>query len=185
MDFLKVIDKVCRAMDEAGIHYALIGGFAMALRGVQRATVDLDFIMLLQDLNRADEILRHHGYERTYHSENVSHYRAHESAFGRIDILHAFRTPSLGMLKRAEQIEISKGLSLPVVRAEDIIGLKVQAAVNDPRREDQDWLDIKLLLQVAAEQQLDLDWHLLGEYLTLFGLSDRKRTLRGWYDEAR
>jgi hypothetical protein len=28
MDFVKVIDSVCRALDEASVRYALIGGFA-------------------------------------------------------------------------------------------------------------------------------------------------------------
>ena len=50
MNFLKVIDAVCLDLDTAGVRYALIGGFAMALRGVQRATTDLDFILMLQDL---------------------------------------------------------------------------------------------------------------------------------------
>ena len=56
MDFVKVIDSVCRALDKASVRYALIGGFAMALRGVQRATIDLDFILMLDDLDRSDEI---------------------------------------------------------------------------------------------------------------------------------
>jgi hypothetical protein len=47
---------VCRALDEASVRYALIGGFAMALRGVPRATIDLEFILMLDDLDRSDEI---------------------------------------------------------------------------------------------------------------------------------
>tara|TARA_B110000196_G_scaffold56518_1_gene46796 strand:- start:5680 stop:5928 length:249 start_codon:yes stop_codon:yes gene_type:complete len=56
MDFVKVIDSVCRALDEASVRYALIGGFAMALRGVPRATIDSEFILMLDDLDRSDEI---------------------------------------------------------------------------------------------------------------------------------
>ena len=54
--------------------------------------------------------------------------------WGRIDILHAFRNPSLGMLARAEAVEIEPGLSIRVARVEDIIGLKVQALTNNPAR---------------------------------------------------
>jgi len=43
MNFIKVIEAVTSQLDAADVRYALIGGFAMALRGVQRATVDLDF----------------------------------------------------------------------------------------------------------------------------------------------
>ena len=74
MNFLKVIDAVCSDLDTAGVRYASIGGFAMALRGVQRATVGLDFILMLQDLDKADAIFRRAGYERVFKSENVSHY---------------------------------------------------------------------------------------------------------------
>lgn len=46
VNFSRVIDQVCGRLDAAGIRYALIGGFAMALRGVQRATMDLDWELL-------------------------------------------------------------------------------------------------------------------------------------------
>jgi hypothetical protein len=56
MDFLMVIRQVGAALDAAHVRYALIGGFAMELRGLQRATVDLDYILMLQHLDRADRI---------------------------------------------------------------------------------------------------------------------------------
>jgi predicted nucleotidyltransferase len=184
MDFLKVLDEICGALDRANIRYALIGGFAMAMRGVQRATVDLDFILLMDDLDRAHELLRSSGYRRAFHSDNVSHYRAEDSDYGRIDILHAFRRPSLSMLDRAERVELSPGVSVPVARVEDIIGLKIQAVVNDPERETQDWLDIRLLLEAAANQAETVDWGLLAEYLRIFNLHDRLESLKEWYGQA-
>ncbi|MFP4069450.1 MAG: nucleotidyltransferase domain-containing protein, partial [Opitutales bacterium] len=93
MNFLAVIDQVTSRLDAADIRYALIGGFAMALRGVQRATVDLDFILMLDDLDRADAIFADSGYTRAFRNENVSHYISKDTELGRIDILHAFRGP--------------------------------------------------------------------------------------------
>lgn len=165
-------------MDQAALRYALIGGFAMAMRGVQRATVDLDFLLLAKDLESVDQILHTCGYERVFRSENVSHYRDPTAPFGRIDILHAFRAPSLGMLDRAERLEISPGLSVPVLHIEDLIGLKIQAAVNDPAREAQDWQDIHLLLQAAAYDDKVIDWALIADYLALFQLSHRLQELK-------
>jgi hypothetical protein len=49
MNFIKVIGQVVVQLEASQIRYALIGGFAMALRGVQRTTMDLDFILLLED----------------------------------------------------------------------------------------------------------------------------------------
>lgn len=46
MDFAQVIKRFTGALDGVRVRYALIGGFAMALRGLQRTTTDLDFIEL-------------------------------------------------------------------------------------------------------------------------------------------
>lgn len=181
MDFLQAFRSVCGAFDAQRLRYALIGGFAMALRGVQRATVDLDFILMLEDLDRADAILRAAGYRRGFHSENVSHYSASDTTLGRIDILHAFRGPTLGMLQRAERIQVTDGIDLPVVQIEDIIGLKVQAAINDPRRALADWADIQLLVAAAAQTGQGLDWALIGDYLDIFDLTCELPRIRSWY----
>ncbi len=184
MDFLAVIRQVGGALDAARVRYALIGGFAMALRGVQRATVDLDFILMLKDLDRADRILTGAGYRRVFHSDNVSHYTAVQAALGRIDLLHAFRGPSLSMLARAERIEIAEGLTLPVVQTEDIVGLKIQAAVNDEQRAASDWADIRLLIELSAQNGNRLDWALMTDYLDIFGLRSELERMRGWYGKT-
>lgn len=53
-------------------------------------------------------------------------------------------------------------MTLPVATIEDIIGLKIQALVNDPARAVGDWNDIRLLLESAHTQGLRLDWELLS-----------------------
>jgi len=181
MNFIKVIEEVATKLDQTGIRYALIGGFAMALRGVQRATVDLDFILMIDDLNDADRIFQSAGYVRAFKNENVSHYIASEDELGRIDILHAFRGPSLSMLERADRIEIVKGRTLPVVQTEDIIGLKIQAAINDKKRAVRDWADIQIILETAAEQRQRVDWELIESYLELFDIKEKLNAVRGWY----
>lgn len=185
MDFDVVIRRLAADLEAAGIRYALIGGFAMAMRGVQRATVDLDFILMLEDLKKAHLILRGLGYERVFHSENVSHYLSPDRRWGRIDILHAFRGPTLGMLKRAEKLPVLDGVLLPVVQIEDIIGLKVQAAVNAPERSARDWADIRMILEMAAGQSRAIDWELLADYLAIFNLQAKLPELRSWHGQAR
>ena len=100
---------------------------------------------------------------------------------GRIDLIHAFRRRSLTMLERAERIPLGASLSLPVVRVEDLIGLKVQAARNDPAREQSDWLDIRLLAEAARDQGTSLDWDLISDYLYLFDQSAQLSVLKRWY----
>lgn len=178
MDFVRVLKELVGAMEAKGLHYALIGGFAMSLRGVQRATADLDFILLLDDLATADTWLLGHGYQRVFRSENVSHYESADHAWGRIDILHAFRKPSLSMLQRAEAIEVESGFSIRVARSEDIIGLKVQALSNNPARAESDWHDIRLLVRAARATGSALDWDLIRDYFALFGREHELAALR-------
>jgi hypothetical protein len=62
--------------------------------------------------------------------------------------------------------------------AEDIIGLKIQAFVNDPRRKFQDQADIMALIRT----QPDLDWERIKRYADLFGVWEAIQALR---NEAR
>jgi len=181
MNFEKVVDDIVTKLDEAGIRYALIGGFAMALRGIQRATIDLDFILMLEDLDRADEILQTAGYRRVFRSENVSHYSADDAWQGRIDILHAFRGPTLSMLDRADRVPLTPKTSLPVVQVEDLVGLKIQAACNDPHRSPSDWSDIRIMVAFSGRSGRSLDWELLADYLEIFDLENKLEDFKKWY----
>ena len=184
MDFVAATVHLSEKLDASGIHYALIGGLAMALRGLERATFDADFILMLSDLPRAHDILVNEGYVREFHSENVSHYLNTRSALPRVDILHAFRGPSLGMLTRAERLPLGPTQTLPVVQIEDLIGLKIQALVNNPTRSLGDWNDIHRLVTHAGASQTPLQWDLIEDYLTLFNLAAKLPELRLIYGQT-
>ncbi len=181
MNFFEQLPRIVKSFDAGNVRYALIGGLAMALRGVQRATLDADFILLSEDLDRCDDILQGMGYRREFQSENVTHYLAEDHALGRIDLLHAFRPATLSMLKRADRLTLTPGCEIPVVQTEDIIGLKVQASVNDPERKRGDWSDIFQLIGHSARSGMDLDWELVADYLDLFDLGNRLTELKQAY----
>lgn len=157
----------------------------MAMRGVQRATLDAGFILLADDLQACHGILQSLGYQREFHSENVSHYVTETPIPGRIDFLHAFRAATLGMLKRADRLPLVPGCSIPVVHTEDLIGLKVQAACNDPSRAIGDWSDIHRLVEHAGRSDHSLDWELITEYLDLFDQTHQLPTLQDLHGKAK
>ena len=67
-------------------------------------------------MGKVDGIMLGLGYECKYRSENVSQYTSPFEIFGEVDFLHAFRTPSLSMLERAEGKKILKN---PAVNSVD------------------------------------------------------------------
>jgi hypothetical protein len=167
MDFKLVLGKLIRSFDEQNVNYALIGGFAMGVWGISRATLDLDFLVIQKDLLKIEAIMNALGYEKAFQSENVSQYISPIKIFGEVDFLHAFRTISEKMLQRADQRSIlNHTLEIKVLRIEDLIGLKLQALTNDPAREKMDLLDIEALISLKHEK---LDWNLLSEFFSIFG----------------
>ena len=57
------LERICRALDEAGVHYALVGGYAVALHGAPRGTIDIDVALRwsLDELTRAEQALNGAG----------------------------------------------------------------------------------------------------------------------------
>ena len=72
------------------------------------------------------------------------------------------------MPARAERFKVFNTFMIPVLPAEDIIGLKVQAIANDARRDVTDICDMRLLLDYQRQRKRSIDWELLGEYFSLF-----------------
>lgn len=147
IDLRKTLLAASQVMNREGIKHALIGGFALAAYSINRATADVDF---LADGSRRRDIissLSSIGFHLRFEAAEVLHF----SGPGALDILLANRPASLQML---EDSRLESSLSVRVLRAEDIIGLKIQAYVNEPARELQDKADIQRLL--VSQRGLDL-----------------------------
>ncbi len=179
MDFKLVIKKLLTSFNAQGIRYALIGGMALGAWGVPRGTVDIDFLVNRDDMNKVDTIMQKLGYECKYKTENVSQYLSPLNIFGEVDFLHAFRSPSLSMLQRAVDEEIFSGsITIRVLKLEDLIGFKVQAMANDESRKAVDLEDIESLM---SEHKGKIDWSAVEEYFALFRLNKLFNELRSKY----
>jgi hypothetical protein len=55
--------SITKALNDAGIDYAVCGGWAMAIHGLPRATMDIDLLILGDDLDRAWTLAKDHGYD--------------------------------------------------------------------------------------------------------------------------
>lgn len=182
MDFEQVLTALLSGFEAQRIRYAVMGGFALGVLGAPRATMDVDFLIHRDDLERAHKILSELGYGRLAHMENVSTYVHRESRWGRIDILHALRTYSLRMLERTRSYPIFEGRhTIKVLNPEDVIGFKVQAIANNPERRKKEEVDIDALMMRLGPT---LDWDRVQEYYDLFELGEEARKLRARFGHA-
>jgi hypothetical protein len=176
VDFELVLKALLAEFEHHRIRYAAIGGFALGILGGPRATLDLDFLVHRDDLDKLHERLTARGYQRIVHTENVSQYRHPYSLWGSVDFVHAYRKSSLAMLARAKSYPaFGENQKVAVADPEDVIGLKVQAMVNDPDRKPQESADIERLISLFGAK---LDWARIEEYYDIFRLREEAERLR-------
>ena len=124
---------------------------------------------MLIESERADDVdreLARLGYQCIHRSHDAANYTRGDE---RIDFLYADRPIARRLLADAAGLETALG-DLRVVSAEGLIGFKLQALANDPRR-TQDLEDIRSLLR-ANRSLLDME-----EVRTYFRLFDREMLL--------
>lgn len=179
MDFKRVLHFLITEFNNKEIDYAVIGGFALGMLGIMRATMDIDFLVQARDVEKVRNILERHSYTCMYITENVSQYVSEIGSHGTLDFIHAFRPISMRMLKEKQLETIYNGeMSVPVLKPEDIIGLKIQALANNPQRVELEKNDIKSILE---KYHGSIDWNKLKEYFSLFSLIDYYETLKKEY----
>ncbi len=182
VDFERVLRTLLAEFERLQIRYATLGGFALGVLGVARATMDMDFLVHRDDLNRLREVLTKLGYQRFAQTENVSHYRHPEAVWGSVDFIHAFRGPSLAVLERAKSYPIfNRTQQIRVIDPEDVIGFKVQAMANNPLRRTKELVDIEALMELHGAQ---LQWQRIQEYFELFELGKEFTALKERFGHA-
>ena len=62
LDLYQEFEAVVAALTEAEISHAVVGALALAIHGVPRATVDIDFLVRPEDVERAKEVAAEVGY---------------------------------------------------------------------------------------------------------------------------
>ena len=144
----------------------------------------MDLLLLAEDDAKVERILSQYSYGTVHKSENVAPYASDLAPHGNIDVIYAFRDISRSMLERSVAKEILADLTIRVLIPEDIIGLKVQALVNDPKREARDNADITALVNAQVTRDEQIDWELLQDYYELFERSDAFGRLREKYDKT-
>ncbi len=153
IDLYDELHRVVRALDEAGVEYALVGGFAVSMLARARATDDIDLLIAATDLDVAKTALETVGYEARLPPFPVARGRFRIQRFLRteredvvlVDALLASGAAEVAMLGRRLALD-SEGGPLCVVTREDLRVLKRL------RGSPQDLADLAALDDAADEE---------------------------------
>ncbi len=157
MNLRELLISVHQALEAAQVQHALIGAFALAHYGIQRATGDIDFLIDEVDRKKAVKALKNLDFRIFHETEEVIQLEGP----GSIDFLLTQRPLSRKMLADAQSIQ---PFNIKCISVEGLIGLKIQAYNNDSKRELQDKADILALI----EEHPKMNWNQVKQYADLF-----------------
>jgi len=132
------------------IDYALVGAFALKAYGYLRATQDVDFLVRSAHQNKIIAYLESLGYETIYRSAVYSNHVHPLANLGRIDFIYVEEETANIIFSETKSLLLLDDISVPVVRPEHLIALKVFAMKNDPDRSLREMADLQYLLKLPG-----------------------------------
>lgn len=167
LDFQAPLRPIVEVFSELGTAYALSGSLASSLYGMQRATMQFDFVAALSRQHErlitkrlASQYFLCEDDVKTAFEQRTSCVLLHiESLFKVVLALVGPRTLDKEAIGRARFLGLADGLPLiPVLSPEDIVVLQLRQFKSSGERADDIWYDLIGLLKV---QGLALDLSLL------------------------
>ena len=159
---LSQVRETDSALKAARVEYMIVGGVAVNAHGVLRATLDLDVMVRSEDGDALDDVLTMLGYKSLDRRLDLAHYVRPDGT--RLDVLYS-RRPITARLLEHPDIARYSNLDIPIVSIEGLIGLKVQAFTDDPRR----LRDLEDIMRLIKANRDKVDMVEVGEYFDLFG----------------
>ena len=150
MDFARVIGLVAGFFEGEKFPYAVIGAFGLHAYGMSRATSDLDFVTELAAQAKLVLFLEAHGYETLHLSTGYSNHLHADPPMGRLDFVYVGGETSRQLFASTRVMQVMKGITLAVPRAEHLAAMKILAMKNDPERTFQEMADILFLLRLPG-----------------------------------
>jgi len=151
-----VLENLIGFFTREQIDFALIGAFALHTYGYVRATQDIDFVVRGKGRQRVVRFLESLGYETLYRSKGFSNHVHPLASLGRVDFVYVEGDTADRLFSGTKPTMISETISVPVVRPEHLIALKIFAMKNDPERTFREMADIQQLLNLTS-QIVDID----------------------------
>ncbi|HEY0117948.1 MAG TPA: nucleotidyltransferase family protein [Cellulomonas sp.] len=138
------------ALEEAGIPFALVGGYAAWARGAPEPSHDADFAVREADVPRAREAIAAAGLDVADPPENWLFKAYHQGAL--VDVLFRMVGEPITeeMLARSDVIEVL-AVRMPVLSATDVLSAKMRVL-------GEHYCDFTRLLAIARALREQIDW---------------------------
>jgi hypothetical protein len=123
---LRTLKRAAAVLEEAGVGFALAGGFAAYARGAAVSTHDVDFVLRERDIEPALEALEAAGMRRHESPENWLA-KAYDGEH-LVDLIHtpSGREVDEELLARADRLSVAAVL-MPVLTATDLVVMRLLA----------------------------------------------------------
>jgi hypothetical protein len=174
MNFRTAIENLIRFFIREEIAFAVIGAFALKAYGYVRATRDVDFLVRGEEQEKIIQFLETLGYETLYRSKGFSNHLHPLAALGRMDFVYVAGETADRILSGTRPLLALDDLTLPVVRPEHLIALKVYAMKNDAQRTFREMADIQQLFRLPG-----IDEDEVRSYFEQFGQREKFDELAG------
>jgi len=183
---LEVLSQIARALEEQGVAYVVVGSFASSMRGVYRATADIDIVA---DLKTAHVKPLVEALQETFYIDEQAVRRAtarrgsfnaiHFDAVFKIDIFvppaDSFSRQQLAR-RQLEKIVPDVPQGIYVATAEDTILAKLSWYRAGGEVSQVQWADV---LGVVGAQGAELDFEYLREWADRIGVRDLLEKILG------
>ncbi|REE96625.1 nucleotidyltransferase family protein [Thermomonospora umbrina] len=123
---LTSLKRAAGAMKEAGVGFALAGGFAAYARGAAISTHDVDFVVRERDLQAALDALTGAGMRRRECPEDWLEKVYDDDRLIDLIFRPSGRAVDDGMLARADELSVA-AVNMPVLPADDLVVMRLLA----------------------------------------------------------
>jgi hypothetical protein len=139
----ELIDRLTKEAGKRGLDFLLIGGHAVSMLGHSRMTLDVDFLVRMEQRGEWEGLLGSFGYT-CYSEGNAFAQFSGKVGWPRVDLM-ILSDSTFGKLVA----EASGSGAVKTPSARHMVALKLHAACSPDRsKPDQDWEDIRQLVML-------------------------------------
>lgn len=157
------------ACKETGATVVLIGGQALASRGYQRLTLDVNFMITEKDYEKLKPAIFSKGYREVIKTNVAAKWQCQSSDLIDIDFMFV-DVDTFETIKKAAKLEDYEESQFLVPKAEHLIALKLHAIKQQPKKRE--LKDLNDIMQLVKANNMDIQSQSFQNLCKQFGTAE-------------